>query len=224
MPIKASHVRPLAVNHFLSLFTPTLHVSPSLTPRQQSRTIRTIQKSVHLSRFDHAATLPILASSPKAALDRKHAANTLPLRTGALATKKGMTALYDPVTGKRTPCTVLQMDRVQVVAHKTREKHGYFAVCVGSGWRHPTNVSNAMLGVFAKSTYTNKHGGEVGMSPKEFVREFRVKDETGLLGIGQMVTPSWFKEGQFIDARARNRGMGFAGVSCSTTRNEKVRL
>jgi len=125
-----------------------------------------------------------------------------------------MTAIYDPVTGRRTPCTVLQMDRVQVVAHKTRDKHGYFAVCVGSGWRHPTNVGNAMLGVYAKSTYTNENGGDVGMSPKEFIKEFRVKDASGLLKVGEMLTPKWFKEGQFVDTRSRNKGKGFAGVSC----------
>jgi len=212
MPPKTPHARPFAQSFLLALFAP-IHYTPSPATHQQIRTIRSIKKTVRLSRFDHAFALPTLGSSPKAALDRKHASNTLPLRTGALATKKGMTALYDPVSGKRTPCTVLQMDRVQVVAHKTRETHGYFAVCLGSGWRHPTNVDNAMLGVFAKSTYTNKHGGEVGMSPKEFVREFRVKDESGLLGIGEMVTPSWFKEGQFVDTRSKNRGMGFAGVS-----------
>ena len=39
-----------------------------------------------------------------------------------------MTALYDPDTGVRTACTVVQFDRVQVVSHKTREKNGYYAV------------------------------------------------------------------------------------------------
>ena len=115
--------------------------------------------------------------------------------------KKGMTALYDPETGKRTACTVLQLDRVQVVAHKTREKNGYYAVQIGSGWKHPSNVTRPVLGHFAGA----------GVSPKRFMAEFKVKDEQGLLAVGQSIGPEWFLEGQFVDARANCRGMGFAG-------------
>lgn len=145
------------------------------------------------------AGLPVLSQSPAAALKRKDF--TLPLRTGALAVKKGMTALYDPETGVRTPCTVLQLDRVQVVAHKTREKNGYYAVQVGSGWKHPSNVTRPVLGHFA--------GAKI--SPKRFLAEFRVKNADGLLEVGQSIGPEWFLEGQFVDARANCRGMGFEG-------------
>ncbi|KAK5145664.1 hypothetical protein LTR04_001238, partial [Oleoguttula sp. CCFEE 6159] len=144
-------------------------------------------------------SLPILTSTPSAALARK--AYTLPLRTGALATKKGMTAIYDAATGKRTPCTVLQLDRVQVVSHKTRRQHGYFAVQIGAGWKHPDNVTRPLLGHFA----------EHGVSPKRHVVEFRVRDESGLPAVGAVIGAGWFKEGQFVDARANSRGMGFAG-------------
>src|ERR1700733_4720184 len=100
------------------------------------------------ARFNQqTAGLPTLTQSPAAALARKE--YTLPLRTGALAIKKGMTAIYDPETGKRTPCTVLQLDRVQVVSHKTRKKHGYYAVCVGSGWKSTKNITKPMLGHFS---------------------------------------------------------------------------
>ena len=152
------------------------------------------------ARFNQqSAGLPVLENSSTAALARKDF--TLPLRTGALATKKGMTALYDPESGKRTPCTVLQLDRVQVISHKTREKHGYYAVQVGSGWRHPSNVTRPVLGHFAEN----------GVSPKRFVTEFRVKNEKGLLSIGQSIGPEWFLEGQFVDTRSDCRGMGWAG-------------
>lgn len=152
------------------------------------------------ARFNQkTAGLPVLSQSPAAALRRKDF--TLPLRTGALAVKKGMTALYNPETGVRTPCTVLQLDRVQVVAHKTRAKNGYFAVQVGSGWKHPSNVTRPVLGHFT--------GAKV--SPKRFVAEFRVKNADGLLKVGQSIGPDWFLEGQFVDARANCRGMGFEG-------------
>jgi len=38
-----------------------------------------------------------------------------------------------------------------------------------------------------------------------------VKDENGMLPLGQIIGPEWFIEGQFVDARANCRGMGFAG-------------
>jgi large subunit ribosomal protein L3 len=147
------------------------------------------------------AGLPVLSLSPAAALARKLNADTIPLRTGALAVKKGMTALYDPETGKRTACTVLQFDRVQVVAHKRRETHGIFAVQVGSGWKHPSNVTRPLLGHFAGA----------GVSPKRHVTEFRVRDERGLLPVGQIIGPEWFVEGQFVDTKSNCRGMGFEG-------------
>lgn len=152
------------------------------------------------NRFNQqSAGLPTLSMSPAAALKRK--AFTLPLRSGALAVKKGMTALYDPVTGKRTPCTVLQLDRVQVVANKTKARNGYYAVQVGAGWKHPSVLSKPLLGHFSTA----------GLSPKRFVSEFRVKNDDGLLKIGQSIVPDWFIEGQYVDARANCKGKGFAG-------------
>lgn len=101
----------------------------------------------------------------------------------------------------RTPCTVVQMDRVQVVAHKTREKNGYFAVQMGSGSRQPYQVTRPVLGHFSTA----------GVSPKRYVSEFRVLNSDGLLGVGQTIGPEWFLEGQFVDTRSHSRGMGFEG-------------
>ncbi|KAL8641035.1 MAG: hypothetical protein Q9228_002107 [Teloschistes exilis] len=151
------------------------------------------------NRFNKGPNLPILESSVEAALERKK--YTTPLRTGALGIKKGMTAMYEPETGHRYPCTIVQLDRVQVVAHKTRRRNGYFAVQVGSGWKHSSNVTRPLLGHFAE----NK------VSPKRHLVEFKVQDESGLLGIGRTIGASWFQEGQYVDARANSRGMGFEG-------------
>ena len=112
-----------------------------------------------------------------------------------------MSAVYDTETGRRQAVTIVQMDRVQVVAHKTRDKDGYYAVQVGSGWKHPSNVTRPLLGHYAVN----------GVSPKRHLVEFKVRDEKGLLNIGEMVGAGWFHEGQFVDARAESRGMGFAG-------------
>jgi len=112
-----------------------------------------------------------------------------------------MTGLYDPDTGVRTPCTVLQLDRVQVVAHRTKQRHGYWAVQLGAGEKVSSNVSRPLLGHFAASK----------VAPKRFVYEFRVRDERGLLPLGSVVTPAHFKEGQFVDAQSKSHGKGFAG-------------
>ncbi|KAI4117715.1 MAG: hypothetical protein LQ345_002109 [Seirophora villosa] len=167
------------------------HVPPT-------RGIKSISKP-RPNRFNQGPNLPTLQSTVAAALERKRF--TTPLRTGALGIKKGMTAMYEPETGRRFPCTVVQMDQVQVVSHKTRQRNGYFAVQVGSGWKHPSNVTRPLLGHFAQSE----------VSPKRHLVEFRVQDESGLLDVGQTIGASWFQEGQYVDARANSRGMGFAG-------------
>ncbi|KAI5288843.1 54S ribosomal protein L9, mitochondrial [Ascosphaera acerosa] len=153
-------------------------------------------------RFNIGPELPTLLSKPSEAHARRAA--TTPPRPGALAIKRGMTAMLDPATGKRTPCTVLQLDRVQVVAHKTRARHGYFAVQLGSGWRAKRAVSKPMQGHFAAA----------GVAPKRHVAEFVVRDAAGLAcaPVGARIGADWFVEGQFVDARSRSRGFGFAGV------------
>ena len=167
-------------------------------PTIAKRGIKSISRP-YQSRFKQGQGLPELGSSTSAALKRK--AYTTPLRTGALGTKKGMSAVYNTETGKRDACTIVQMDRVQVVAHKTRKNNGYWAVQVGSGHKDPDNVTRPLLGHFT----------EHGVSPKRHLVEFKVREEKGLLGIGEFIGASWFKEGQYVDARANSRGMGFAG-------------
>ena len=181
---------------------PPTFLAPRLTTSYvQKCGLKSISQPPRQSRFNRGhEDLPLLESTTAAALERK--AHTTPLRTGALGMKKGMTALYDTDTGKRHACTVVQMDRVQVVAHKTRPKNGYWAVQVGSGWKHPSNVTRPLLGHFAENA----------VSPKRHLVEFKVRDANGLLAIGEVIGAGWFQEGQFIDARANCKGKGFAGV------------
>ncbi|KAK7542601.1 mitochondrial 54S ribosomal protein uL3m [Phyllosticta citribraziliensis] len=174
--------------------------APSNAFAMTSRGMKSVTKHPHpTNRFNHGPHLPVLGASSTAALERK--AFTTPLRSGAIAIKRGMTAMVDPATGLRVPCTVLQIDRCQVVSHKRRNIHGYWAVAVGSGYRHPSNITRPMLGHYAVCE----------VSPKEHIKEFRVKDEQGLLAVGQVIGADWFLEGQFVDARANTKGKGFAG-------------
>ncbi|ROT40251.1 54S ribosomal protein L9 [Sodiomyces alkalinus F11] len=154
-------------------------------------------RDAHQARYNQAPGLPELSAGPDAALARKE--KTTPLRTGVLAVKKGMTSVF--VGKKRVPATVLQLDQVQVVATRHREKHGYWAVQVGLGQKEPRNVTRPLLGYFeAKGVY-----------PKRHLAEFRVRNEEGLLPVGVQLLPDWFQKGQYVDVRSNSRGMGFAG-------------
>ena len=139
---------------------------------------------------------PILLHSPTSALSRRQ----IPVRPGLIALKKGMTGIWDE-KGVKIPVTVLQVDRAQILGHKTVGRNGYHATLVGGGLRQPRNCRRSELGQFALS----------GVFPKQKVREFRTLEQS-TLEIGTELKPSHFKVGQEIDIRSRSKGKGFAGV------------
>ena len=170
------------------------------TPLIHLRTFRSITVPTPLPNpYNHAPNLSTPGASPRAALLRR--ATTTPLRTGALAIKHGMTAIYDPLTARRTPATVLQLDRVRIIGHKRARPHGYWAVQVGAGFRAPHTLSRPEAGLFAaRAVPAPRHQAE-----------FRVRGASGLPPVGRVVTAALFRAGDFVDARAVTRGMGFAG-------------
>ena len=64
------------------------------------------------------------------------------MRTGVVAKKLGMTQVFTE-QGERVPVTVLQMDNVQVVAHKTKDKDGYTAL--GTVFKAGRSVNTYLL-------------------------------------------------------------------------------
>ncbi len=190
----------------------TLLLRPSLVSHATPRAIlpRTTKRGVKYgwstrnprdkpNRFNQVSSgIPAPTTGPAAALKRKE--RTTPLRTGVLAVKKGMTAFMGR-TGARIPCTVLQLEQVQTIANKTREKNGYWAVQVGFGERRPVAVTAPMLGYYEAK----------GIAPKQHLAEFRVRDASGLLPVGVQLQPDWYHVGQLVDVRSNSRGMGFAG-------------
>ncbi|GAM84277.1 hypothetical protein ANO11243_022710 [Dothideomycetidae sp. 11243] len=182
----------------LSLPPPFLLPSFQIT-HTATRTIRSVAKHPRPNPWNTQRNLPLLQTSQEAARQRREP--TTPLRTGALAIKKGMTAFYDPTTARRTPCTVLQLDRVQVISHKTLPQHGYWAVQIGAGSKEARNVTRPEQGHFSVNN----------VPLKRYLTEFRVKDAGGLPTVGTSISADWFQEGQFVDVRANCRGMGFEG-------------
>ena len=122
------------------------------------------------------------------------------MRSGIIAKKLGMTRLFME-DGKQIPVTVLQLDCLQVVSHRTTEKHGYSAVQLGTGTIKAKRVSQAMRGHFAVAK----------VEPKRKVAEFRVAPEN-LIEVGAEITAEHYAAGQFVDVSGTSIGKGFAGA------------
>ena len=121
------------------------------------------------------------------------------MRTGLLVRKLGMTRVFQP-KGGTLPVTVLKVDGLQVVSHKTVEKDGYNALQVGMGQAKVKNVSKAMRGHYAKSK----------VEPKRKMVEFRISDDS-FVDVGAELSPNHFVEGQYVDVAGTSIGKGFAG-------------
>jgi len=122
------------------------------------------------------------------------------LRSGVIAKKVGMTRLFLE-DGRQVPVTVLQLDKLQVVAQRTADKDGYSAVQLGAGTAKAKRTTQAMRGHFA----------EAKVEPKRKVAEFRVAPEN-LIKVGEEITADHYFEGQFVDVCGTSIGKGFAGA------------
>lgn len=173
-------------------------VSKSLQALAPLQTTRNVAQLKSLSVVSTIPTeTPQLNHSQEAAQSRR----LLPNRTGILAKKIGMMTWFEP-NGETFPCTVLEVDRVQVTHTKTLEKDGYYAVQVGYGSKLYTKVTRPLLGHFARAE----------VAPKEHVVEFQVKSAEGLLPLGTVLGADHLKKGQYVDIKSRSKGKGFAGV------------
>ncbi|MEB8388155.1 50S ribosomal protein L3 [Rhodobacteraceae bacterium KMM 6894] len=122
------------------------------------------------------------------------------LRSGIIAKKVGMTRLFMD-DGRQVPVTVLQLDKLQVIAQRTAEAHGYSAVQLGAGTAKVKRTSQAMRGHFAAAK----------VEPKRKIAEFRVAPEA-MIAVGEEITANHYFEGQFVDVCGTSIGKGFAGA------------
>ncbi|MFX0540738.1 50S ribosomal protein L3 [Roseovarius sp. S4756] len=122
------------------------------------------------------------------------------LRSGVIAKKVGMTRLFME-DGRQVPVTVLQLDKLQVVAQRTADSHGYSAVQLGAGSAKAKRTSQAMRGHFAAAK----------VEPKRKIAEFRVAPEN-MIAVGEEITANHYFEGQFVDVCGTSIGKGFAGA------------
>src|SRR6478736_7616319 len=122
------------------------------------------------------------------------------MRSGVIAQKVGMTRVFTEA-GEHVPVTVLKMENVQVLAHRTDEKNGYTALQLGAGSRKPSRVTRAERGSFAVSK----------VEPKRKLAEFRVSPDN-VIEVGAEITADHFVKGQHVDVTATNQGKGFQGA------------
>ncbi|POY70201.1 hypothetical protein BMF94_6784 [Rhodotorula taiwanensis] len=125
-------------------------------------------------------------------------------RTGVLARKHGMTALW-ATDGSRVPVTVLELDEVQVVETReypaTRSHPVRHTVTVGCTPRKAKTTSAALLGQFNKA----------GVDPKMRIAEFEVSPDA-IVPTGTTISAAHFVPGQHVDVQAPSIGKGFQGV------------
>ena len=122
------------------------------------------------------------------------------MRTGVITQKIGMTRLFQ-ADGTHVPVTVLKLDGCAVVGTRTKEKDGYTAVALGSGFAKPKNASKAERGQFAKAE----------IEPRSKVAEFRI-DEKHMLEVGDTLQADHFVVGQKVDVQGVTKGRGFTGA------------
>jgi len=121
------------------------------------------------------------------------------MRTGLIATKVGMSSLFQS-TGPCIPVTLLHVQDCNVVDIRTEEKNGYNAVVVGSEDKKISKCSKSMAGVFLK----------LDITPKKILKEFRVSSFDGL-EVGSRLLANHFHSGSYVDICGITIGKGFAG-------------
>ncbi len=122
------------------------------------------------------------------------------MRSGVIAQKVGMTRIFTDA-GEHVPVTVLKLEKLQVVSHRTAEKNGYTALQVGAGTRKPSRLTKSEKGTFAVAE----------VEAKRKLAEFRVSPDN-LIEVGAEITADHFVPGQFVDVTGTSKGKGFAGA------------
>ena len=118
---------------------------------------------------------------------------------GLLGKKLGQTRVYD-AKGVITPVTIVLAGPNRVLQCKTQQSDGYNAVQLGFGDQKEQRVTKPLLGHIKKFN---------GVAVKRIL-EFR--NFTKEVKPGDVVGPTLFAPGDFVDAIGFTKGRGFEGV------------
>lgn len=119
------------------------------------------------------------------------------MTNGLLGKKLGMTQVFDE--SRLTPVTVIEAGPCRVVTIKTKERDGYEAVQLSYGEVKERKLSKAELGHLKKQQ----------APASRVLREF---EKAGEATVGESVTVSMFKKGDWVDVVGISKGKGFQGV------------
>ena len=118
---------------------------------------------------------------------------------GLLGKKIGMTQIFKE-SGKLVPVTVIEAGPCPVLQIKTNDTDGYQSIQLGFDDKRESLVNKPDNGRFKKA----------GVSPKRFIKEFRVKDMADLK-VGHEIDVDIFAPGDFVDITGTSIGRGFQG-------------
>ncbi len=120
---------------------------------------------------------------------------------GIIGKKLGMTQVF-AADGTVTPVTVIKAGPCVVVQRKTVASDGYEAVQLGLVEdKGPKRTNKPMAGHFSRA----------GIPPTRILREFRLKDATEGVNVGDKVLCDQFNADDIIDVIGTSKGRGFAG-------------
>ena len=122
------------------------------------------------------------------------------MQKAILAKKLGMTQIFDEA-GKVIPVTVIEAGPNAVIQKKTVENDGYDAVQVGFVDLKEKKTNKPTKGHFAKA----------GVTPKKFIKEFRL-DDVSALNVGDEIKADIFEAGEKVDVAGISKGKGYAGT------------
>jgi large subunit ribosomal protein L3 len=118
---------------------------------------------------------------------------------GILGKKLGMSQVFDPDTGERTPVTVIEAGPCPVVQVRTHDVDGYNAVQLAFDAVAERKLSKPEIG----------HLRKAGAAPHRHLVEFR--GESGL-AVGDTVTVEFFEAGEPIKVVGASIGKGYQGT------------
>ncbi|TYP91449.1 LSU ribosomal protein L3P [Fodinibius salinus] len=123
------------------------------------------------------------------------------MSSGLIGKKVGMTNIFDD-DGNNYAVTVIEVDPCVITAIKTEEKNGYEAVQLSAFDKKEQSTSKPLQGHFEKA----------GISPKQYVKEFRdFVPEDAELG-DELNIEDVFTIGENVDVVGVSKGKGFSGV------------
>jgi large subunit ribosomal protein L3 len=122
--------------------------------------------------------------------------------SGLIGRKVGMTQIFS-AEGEVIPVTAIETGPCWIVQKKTQERDGYTAIQLGFQDKKMKHTTKPLQGHFQKS----------GVSPKRWLREFRVDGATlDEIQEGQEITGEILASLRYVDVTGTSKGRGFAGV------------